>query len=355
MSEVKKGGDKNILAFPIYLNINQGIDWWRSMEKSLRNKIAIFCALGASTSFSLNDAIIKLLSPEYPLHQIVLTRSVIAITITLSVFVQYEGGFSKLKTGRPFLHISRGLAIVCANVAFFAGLAIIPIGTAVSIFFVAPLLITIFSAIFLKEHVNLVRWVLLIIGLGGVFLIVQPGTTQFQWAYLLPVLAAICYAITNTLTRSVGLTESASALSFYIQIMFLVVSGTMSLVLWDGSYNISTNQSIDFLTRGWKTPTGIALVFFPLIGICTALAGFLVSQAYRYGEAGLVTPFEYTALVLSIFWGYLIWGEIPGIVSALGMLLILGSGVYVLFLEAKLDIRIGILRKLKTIWQRFSL
>ncbi len=302
----------------------------------------------ATVVITLNDSLVKLLSPDFPLHQIIFIRSVIGLAITLAVIVPFEGGLRKLRTKRPFIHIARGVAIVGANATFFAGLVVLPIGTAVAVFFIAPMLITALSSILLKERVNIYRWAALLVGFSGVFLIVQPGTSRFEWTYLLPILAAVFYSITNTLTRSVGVTESASSLSFYIQLSFLVMSIMLGLILGDGRYYEPSHPSIEFFTRGWVLPTeGLSIFYLGLGGICAAAGGFFLAQAYRHGEAGLVTPFEYTALILAVFWGYLFWQEIPELMSGLGMVLILGSGVFVLMLEAKPDLRIGLKRLVK--------
>ena len=314
----------------------------------MNQKFAIFSILIATFAITLNDAIVKLLSTDFPLHQIIFIRSVIALSITLLLFVPFEGGLEKLKTKRIFFHVVRGLAIVGANATFFAGLAVLPISTAVAVFFIAPVLITAFSAILLKEQVNIYRWLALIVGFFGVFLIVRPGTGHFEWTYILPLLAAVFYAIMNTLTRSVGITESASALSVYVQFSFLVMSIGLGLVLGGGQYYEPGHPSIEFFTRSWIVPpNGITFFYLGLGGICSAAAGFFIAQAYRYGDAGLVTPFEYTALLMAVFWGFVFWHEIPDLISGLGMGLILSSGVAVLFLETKPDSRITIKRWLK--------
>ena len=313
-------------------------------------KFAIFCVLIATLSFTLNDSLVKLLSQDFPLHQIVFIRTVIAFTLILIFVVPLEGGLNKLKTKRPFLHVARGIAIVAANATFFAGLVVLPIGTAVAVFFIAPMLITSFSAIILKEQVNIYRWGALLIGFLGVLLIVQPGTSKFDWFYLFPILAAVFYAITNTITRHVGISESASSLSFYIQLTFLFVSTIVGLVLGDGRfYEPIHHPTIGFFTKEWVWPTEpISYFYFGLGGFCATVGTYFIAQAYRYGEAGLVTPFEYSALIFAVFWGYLFWNEIPDLLSGFGMLLIFGSGVFALLLEARPDVRIGFVRMVKS-------
>ena len=84
-----------------------------------RAQLSILCALGSSVAFSLNDVSVKWLSADYPLHQLVLMRAMVALCITLCLVVPLEGGLERLKTRRPFLHLLRGLCVVVANMAFF--------------------------------------------------------------------------------------------------------------------------------------------------------------------------------------------------------------------------------------------
>ncbi|MYH56796.1 MAG: DMT family transporter, partial [Boseongicola sp. SB0675_bin_26] len=169
-------------------------------------EISISCAILASVAFSLNDASVKWLSGDYPLHQLILMRSVVALLLTLSIVVPLEGGWSRLRTRRPVMHVLRGCCVVLANLAFFSGIAVIPLAEATAVFFVAPLLVTGFSALFLKERVGLRRWSALAVGFIGVLVIVQPGAVEFRWAMLLPILAAVGYATLHTMTRNMGLT-----------------------------------------------------------------------------------------------------------------------------------------------------
>lgn len=295
--------------------------------------LAILCAVFATASFSFNDAMIKMLGSSMPLHQIVLIRSSLALAIILLVIVPLEGGMSTLRTQRPVLHVLRGFSVVIANIAFFSGLIVLPIANATAIFFVSPLLITAFSAVFLNELVYFRRWLALAIGLAGVWMIAQPGSDSFQWAYVLPLVAAIGYATLNTITRGMGIRESAGAMAFYVQIVFLVVSGLGSIVIGGGSFSGYSHPTAKLLLGGWVVPSMHETMLLLITGVCTAVAGYLISQAYRLGESGLVSPFEYAALVLSLVWGYLFWQELPGASSAVGILLILLSGLFVALAE----------------------
>jgi drug/metabolite transporter (DMT)-like permease len=102
------------------------------------NLLGIVCVIGAVVTFTTQDMAIKWISGDYPLHEIVLVRALVALILTLSILVPLEGGYRNLRTTRLPLHLLRGLAVVIANMAFFTGLATLPLGEATAIFFVAP-------------------------------------------------------------------------------------------------------------------------------------------------------------------------------------------------------------------------
>ena len=333
-SDINVGNQKDIPFLSGFLARAKSESFaWGAMVIRDRAQLSVLCALGSSVAFSLNDVSVKWLSADYPLHQLVLMRAMVALCITLCVVVPLEGGWERLKTRRPFLHILRGLCVVIANMAFFSGIAVISLAEATAIFFVAPLLITAFSAVFLKEPVGIRRWSALSVGFIGVVVIVRPGGLSFEWAFLLPLLAAVAYATLHTLTRNMGLSERASTMAFYIQVTFIFVCTGMGIAFGDGRYAGSGHPAIEFLLRAWHWPDPSDWLIIAGMGLCSASAGYLISQAYRMTQAGLVAPFEYVTLVLAVLWGYVIWDEFPAALSVIGIFLILGSGIFVAFRE----------------------
>ena len=300
------------------------------------SSIGVICALIASVSFTLNDVGIKFLSGDYPLHQVVLIRAGVGLAITLGIMMPLEGGFSLLRTNRLRLHFIRGGFVVMANLLFFLGLAEIPLSEATAIFFISPLIITIFSVIFLSEKVGPWRWFAVAMGLVGAVVMLRPTPSSFQWAALFPVGAAFCYAGLHTLTRKMSGTEKASTMSFYIQLTFVITASLMGLIFGDGQYAEQDSPSLQFLLRPWIWPQPFDLMVMTGVGVASGIGGYFISQAYRISEAALIAPVEYTALVLAIFWGITIFGEWPDSVAWAGMALILGGGLLMLWREAAL-------------------
>lgn len=297
------------------------------------NFIGISSALGASFFFSFNDMAIKFLSGDYALHQVVLIRSLIGMVVLMAVIVPLEGGFGILRTKRLGLHIFRGMCVVVANMTFFLGLAALPLADAVAIFFISPLVITVFSVIFLGETVGPHRWIAVGMGLAGVIIMMRPGSDTFQLAALLPLIAAVAYAGLHITTRKMSSTEKAGTMTFYIQVVFIAVSLSMGLVIGDGRFAGSNDPSLDFLLRAWTWPAMGDYGVLVMIGVASTFGGYLISQAYRLCEAGLAAPFEYVAMAMAVFWGYMVFGQLPDAVAWLGISLIVGGGLFMLWRE----------------------
>lgn len=300
------------------------------------NFIGILCVMGAVSAFSINDMLIKLMSGDYPLHEIIFIRGVISGLFALLVFVPLEGGFGNLRTARWRLHLLRGMTVVLANMTFFTGLAALPLGEATAIYFVGPLFITALSYFFLGERIGPRRWFAVSIGLAGVVVMIRPGMATFQAAAILPALAAFCYASLQIMTRKLGMAEKASTMTFYINVSFIVFSGAIGLVFGDGRYSGWDNPSMEFLTRAWVWPSPGDWILLAGVGVIISLAAYLVSQAYRTCEAGLLAPFEYVAMPLAVILGIVVWGDWPDAVAWLGILLIAGAGLFVFIRETLL-------------------
>lgn len=291
-------------------------------------------ALVAVVCFSTNDVLVKFLSGGYPLYQLIFFRTLFGLAFILAVLVPLTGSLAMLKTRRLGTHVLRGLCVVFANFCFFLGLAAMPLAEAVAIFFVSPLAISAFSVFFLRETVGPRRWAAIAAGMLGVLIVLRPGTEAFQVAALLPLVAAFGYATLHILTRLIGGTENATALAFYIQATFFAVAGTAGLILGSGRFDVFDHPSLEFLFRAWTWPNAFDLGLIAILGIASSLGGFTISQAYRRSEAAFVAPFEYAAMPLAVFWGLTVFGDWPDRPAWLGILLIMASGLVLVWREA---------------------
>ena len=303
-----------------------------------RAGLAIMFIMIGMLGISFNDMFIKQLSGGYPLHEIVFTRSAIGILISL-MLVKWEGGMHLLKTDQPGLHILRGVFIVVSNMTFFVALAALPLAEATALFFVAPLFITLLSVPMLGEKVGVLRLGAVAVGFIGVIIMQRPWANSeslqaSRWVLMLPIVAAITYALNQVMTRKLGVKAKASVLSVYIQAMFIIVSLGCYVVAGDGRFvGPDDSISMQFLLRAWIWPApGDEWVFIAL-GVNSALIGYCLSQAYRLGDAATVAPFEYTLLPMAVFWGFVIFGDLPVWEVWLGIALILAAGLFVFLRE----------------------
>ena len=299
---------------------------------SNNNINGIYCILIGMIIVTIQDSTVKWLSPDYSLHQIMFVRSVIGLIIAITI-IKLGGGLQLIKTRHLGLQLVRGGLLIIANMALFMAVAAMPIAEAIAIFFVAPLFITVLSIPILKEHVGPRRWVAVIIGLSGVITMMEPTAEIFDWAALLPLIAALAYALMQMLTRKLGTSDRASTMTFYNQSTLVAVSLIIGLVIGDGKFSNMGHASLDFLFRAWVIPDQSDFWIFLVLGLTSGFGSYLLSQAYRLGEANLIAPFEYVSLPMSVILGYLLWKDFPSYGGFTGMTLILGAGLYVLYRE----------------------
>ena len=295
--------------------------------------LGIACVVAAVTLLVLQDALIKWLSGDYPLHEIVLVRAISAVCVTLFA-MRLEGGIHLLRTRRLGLHLVRAGLLIVANSTFFLALAAMTIAEATSILFVAPVLITAFSALLLHETVGPRRWTAVCVGLAGVVVMLRPGGGTLELVALLPLVAAAAYALMQIITRRLGTTERASTIAFYAQSGFIVVSVIIGLTAGHGRFAPEDDPSLAFLLRAWTVPSAQDAALFLGIGVINGIGGYLMSQAYRISKPSMLAPFEYVALPMAVAWGVVLFGDWPDLITYAGMALICGSGLYVLHREA---------------------
>lgn len=294
----------------------------------------ILLAIGGGIILSMNDLAIKALADTgYALHQVILIRALIGMTLVLVVMRLSPRGFRHLATRRKRAHLLRVSIVMVSNVTYFVGLSLMPLADAVATAFVAPMLVTTMSALILHEQVGPRRWAAVVVGLAGVVVMTRPGSGVIQPAAILVLTSAFCYASSHMMTRRMRDTESAATLSFYVQIGFLIVSSAMGLWVGDGHMAQAPGSTWEFLFRPWVVPPVQDWWAFLGTGFAVGIGGLMMSQAYRTTEAALVAPFEYVGMPMAIFWGVVAFGTWPDHTAWLGIALICGAGLYTLWRE----------------------
>ena len=302
------------------------------------NYLGISAIVLGTICFSVNDISVKLFSSEMPLNQLMFFRAIFAISILLFVILPFYGGFKYLNTNNPTFHIFRGLAVVGANTFFFISIAELSLAEATAIFFIAPVLITIFAVLFLREKVGVRRSLACLIGFLGMLFIIKPGTISFDPISLFPLIAALFYTALHIITRKYGSQEKPITMGFYIQVCFLVTSLMFAGGFYIADLDVGQSNALTFLTGSWVSVTTFDLLhIFVGIAFPISIGGILVSYAYKNHEASFLAPFEYGALVIAVVSTYLIWNEIPDRLSLIGIILIMLSGIFVSLREKQVS------------------
>lgn len=289
----------------------------------------IAALLGGAVIFSLQDVIIKSISGGYPVHEIVLIRSVAAL-LPILLLAHIDGGLGALRTRRLGFHLLRSLALFATYTGFYLALAALPLAETVTLFFASPLFITILSGLVLKEPVDTGAKIAVVAGFIGVVVMFDPGAGMLDPAALLALFSALSYAAMAIATRRLGRSEKGPSLAFYPTLVYLALTLFIGVIFGDGGLAVDHHPSLRFLTDGWRPPARGDLALMLLLGPMSALGFYCLSQAYRLAPPAHVAPLEYIAVPLGVLWGFLFWQEIPGGRSFLAMALIVGSGLFIL-------------------------
>ena len=266
--------------------------------------------LTAVALFAFMDAISKYLTRFYPVMMIVWMRYVFhTLLIIVALVPRRRRGF--FKTRRAGLQLLRGFLLVGASLFFVASLAHMPLAEASAISFLAPILVTILGVVVLGEKVEFARWLAVVGGFVGVLVVVRPGSGVFSWGGLLPLGTAGCFASYQVLTRHLAGVDSPYTSLFY--------SGLVGTLVLSSS-----------LLFSWVAPqSAFHLVLFVLIGALGGTSHLILTKAYDQAPASKLAPFSYTQLVWASLAGYLFFGDFPDRWSLAGIVILVGSGVYI--------------------------
>src|SRR5210317_323559 len=283
----------------------------RSNEQENVPRAAAWLVLGVAGGLGL-DLCAKQILQGYPLVQFILLRSGIAMLIMLAIAPRF-GGYETLRSKEIGWHVVRTLFAIGAMYGFFYGLARMPLVNALTLGYTAPLIMTVLASIFLDETIGWRRWTAVSVGFAGVLIILRPGSGEFSIAAAAVLIAAFCYACQAITARRLSATESTLALSFYVVVGPLVVA----LAIID--------------TDTWLSPdlAGWVLLCTAAVASIIAWVGFV--NGYRAVSPATLAPLEYIALVGGAIAGFLIWDEVPDRWVVMGAMIIISSGVFVVY------------------------
>ena len=245
----------------------------------------------------------------------------------LVVMVRRAGGLAGLSRRGAGVLFGRGLVMLTAYTTYYLALPAMPLASAVTLWFTAPLFLAALAGPIAREPSPRSAWVAVLIGFGGVLVMVRPGGDLFTWAAALPIVSALTYAVSQLLARRVKHLGSAPVMTFYQNGAYLAGALVLAFVLRPFADLAGSDPSVAFLLRGWAVPSPRDLLLLALCGPIAAYGSNLLSSAYWLAGSA-VAPFEYSSLIWATAWGAAVWGEIPGVGEVVGAALIVASGIY---------------------------
>ncbi|MDH3582436.1 MAG: DMT family transporter [Hyphomicrobiales bacterium] len=277
--------------------------------------VGILSMSAAAFVFSCHDAITKYLAGHYPLGEIIFVRQ-LSSAVLLLIYIRVVHGFDCLRTNTIKGQSLRAFFFVASTILIALSVTVLPLATALAIVFSSPLLVAALSGPFLAEHVGPRRWMAICAGFVGVLVIIRPTDASFTWLLIIPVVAACASASRDIVTRILQRTDSTYAILFWSNLAVL----------------FATLLSAPF---GWISIAPLDIAVLIVAGGLNTLAHFLTITALRHGDAALVTPFRYTALVWAAILGFVIWSDIPDQWTTIGAFIIVSAGTYLVFRETR--------------------
>ena len=272
----------------------------------------ILFVLAAAFCFTLASALVKLVAPEVPTVEIMLFRSLVGLLVMLPL-VAREGGWSVLRVHRPWGHLVRSFAGLGGMFGAYYGYATLPLAAATALGFAMPLVLAVLGVRLLGEPMRAGRLTALLAGGLGVLLVVRPwnGVTGLPLRPAAIVLAGVvAWAFAMVAIRRLGRAgERNVAIVLYYSLVCSLASAALTVPVW-------------------VTPRPMLWAVLVGIGLISALAQLLMTEGYRTGDAGMLAPFEYSALLYTVVLGWVVWGEVLGPWEAAGMILLVAAGAW---------------------------
>jgi drug/metabolite transporter (DMT)-like permease len=283
----------------------------------------------SALSFTLMSAGIKQVGASYPTGEIVFFRSFFAIA-PLLVWLGWRGDLlASIRTSNVPGHLLRGIIGSCGMFSGFMALSYLPLSDAVAIGYAAPLITVVLAAVVLKERVRAYRWSAVVIGFVGVLIMLSPHLDASALARgleggpavgaMFALLGAACAAGATIQVRRLTAHEQTGAIVLYFSLLTTAL-GLVTIVL------------------GWRMPTPFDFAAFVLIGILGGIGQILLTQSYRYADASLVAPFDYTTMIWALLIGWFAFGQLPQAAVLVGGVIVAAAGLFVLWRERQLGL-----------------
>jgi drug/metabolite transporter (DMT)-like permease len=298
------------------------------MENTTSQQVrGVMTMAGAMFFLPMMDAIAKWLSTvdSLPPATVTLFRFVVQTILTLAIILALTGARS-LKPVKFWGNMFRGVLMGLGSLCFFAAVKYMPLADAMAVFFVEPLMLTVLSALILKEHVGWRRRIAVAIGFIGTLIVIQPSWELFGWISLLPLGTAAAFAFYLILNRQYGTADTPLVMQLYAGLggaITVAVALLLGMLFNVGDMTLQLPSS------------GMSWFLLFMIGAIAAGGHLLVTQASRLAPASLIAPFQYLEIVMAVLIGLIVFHEFPTPSKWLGIAIIVGSGIYLIWRENK--------------------
>ena len=275
------------------------------------------------------DAIAKSLATQSDVSPATVTFGRFVVqTIFLSLFVAIAWSKGAMQYVFSWVNILRGMIMGLAAMLFFTAIKYMPLADAIAVFFVEPLIVMLMSSVFLGEKVGWRRVTAAVIGFGGAIIVIRPSYELFGAVSLLPLCTAFLFSIYLILTRISGSNQEPLVMQFYAGIGGVLLCGAV-LAVGTPLGSVDFGLSLPTTSQAWSLLLGI--------GLFAVASHLLIVIAFTMAPASILAPFQYVEIVSATILGYVIFNDFPASVQWLGIMIIIGSGVYIFLREQKLE------------------
>jgi len=271
------------------------------------NSKGIILIMIAMSLFAMQDSLIKFIFEQSALYEIFFGRYLVA-AILLFCYIKFRGQKVTLKTHYPVLTIVRVILHFFAFSFFFISLTYMQLATANALFFSCPFFVSIFAKFFLKEFIGIRRWSAIAFGFTGVLIVLNPNFSEFEFRNLLPVLSALLYAASMTITKYTSDKDDVNTQLYYFYLIALIFCGVIYVFMGSGQFNnVNFDPTTQFIFREWFSNFDYTWKFILFFGIAASIAFVCIFSAYIVASPSVVSLFEYSLIIMSMIPGYFLF------------------------------------------------
>ena len=306
------------------------------MSSRNNNPKGILFILTGMALFSVQDSLIKYIFEDTALYELYFGRTLTAL-ILLALYLKTTSQKLVMKTYYPLLTTVRVICFFFGFSFFYISLTYMSLAMANALFFSSPFFISILAILFLGEKVGIRRWLAIIVGFLGVYIVLNPNFENFDYTKLAPVACALFYAISMTITKITSDKDSVYSQMFHLYIGAIGISIIFFIFTGKGQFNTFSDPTLQFILREWFTNPTYSWPFILIMGLVASLSFYFVFSAYSIASPSVVSLFEYSLIIWAIIIGYLLFNDIPTVRTFIGVALIIGAGVYIYIREKARD------------------